>query len=108
MSLLKSVLIKSVGVPAGFHTVTNVTFNKGSEMSNVAVASYFSQDVYAAGAVPLAQSNVVISGLPAAGQDMWEFADASLSKKAPADADKSAVIDQFQASPYAFAGATIV
>jgi hypothetical protein len=109
MSLLKIVLIKSVGVPASFHTVTNVTLNKSSDNASVNIASYYSQDVYAAGANPLAQSTVIVAALPKDGQDVWAFADEFLAKAAPDGADTSAVLEQFSAvNPYVFAGATIV
>jgi len=109
MSLLKSVLIKSIGVPADFHTVTNVTLNKSSENASINIASYYTQEVYAAGAQALAQSTIQVNGAPEANQDVWAFADAALAKAAPAGTDPAAILEQFAAiNPYVFAGATIV
>jgi len=110
--LKKVVLIKSTGVPASFHTVTNLTVNKAGagglpSSTNVVVASYYSEEAYSAGANSLASTTIQVPGIPA-GEDMWEFADAALAKAAPIGADTSAEIAHFAAqNPYVFAGATI-
>jgi hypothetical protein len=109
MSLKKQVLVKATGVPAGFHTVSNVTLDKLSSKISIAVQSYYSQESYNAGAMIVASVTIVLDGLPEVGRDVWAYADARLAAPVPPGGDDTAEIVQFAAqNPYAFAGATIV
>jgi hypothetical protein len=102
MSLQKDYEVPSTGATASYHVVQQVTLDKVMTQTIAAVASYLSADAKAAGKLALYSQQVALKGLPAAGQDAFEFAESELVAQAP-DGPPSGAVNR-----YAFAGAQIV
>lgn len=108
--LKKIVKIASNGVPAEVHVIDAVQLNKSAAQTTVTVFSYFDQQALKDGLQYVAQSSIVIKGIPAKGADVWDFAESELVKEKPADESTDTAPPYFQngLSRYAFAGAEIV
>ncbi|WP_186083653.1 hypothetical protein [Burkholderia gladioli] len=105
--LKKSLTVKASGVPATIHVADNVAINYATNRTNVDVTSFYNEDAQANGLTPLNKATVTLEGIPAAGQDARDFAEAELIKAAPAGTTVKEVLESFGMDRYAFQGATL-
>ncbi|POR46752.1 hypothetical protein B0G62_12268 [Paraburkholderia eburnea] len=108
MALKKEILIAAVGAPATIHRVDSVTINKLGNTTVANISSFYSTSALSQGLQPLAQISMPLEGLPAKGQDAWEFAEAALAAAAPDGETVEAVIGQQGVDRYIFASAEIL
>jgi hypothetical protein len=108
MALKKQILIAANGAPATVHRVDNVTLNKLPTASIAVVSCFYSMDALTQGLNPLAQVSIQLDGLPAKGQDAFDFAEAALAAAAPAGVTVDTSIHQYGADRYTFAGAEVI
>ncbi|WP_027818839.1 hypothetical protein [Paraburkholderia bannensis] len=108
MALKKEVLIAACGAPATIHRVDSVTLNKQANSTVATVSSFYNTAALSQGLQPLAQMAIQLDGLPAKGQDAWEFAETALVAAAPDGTTVDAVIQQYGVDRHVFAGAEIL
>ncbi len=108
MALKKEILIAATGAPATVHRVDSVTLNKIANTTIAVVSCFYSSTALAQGLNPLAQLSIQLDGLPAKGQNGFDFAEASLAAAAPDGATVDPVIHQFGVDRYTFAGAEVI
>jgi len=105
MSLKKTILIQSHGVPASIHRVSQVSVNTdletGKKTSSVVVKSFFNEEAAASGLQPLSVKTIYLQEAPE-GQDVKSFAEGALVAAQPENAGI------FAAERYAFEGAEII
>ncbi|CAB3688782.1 hypothetical protein LMG24238_03003 [Paraburkholderia sediminicola] len=102
MPLEKDYITPSTGAVASYHLVQQVSLDKVSTATNATVSSYLSKDAVDAGKFAMYTQQVMLAGLPADGQNAFDYAEAQLVAAPPADAGAPSV------NRYVFAGATIV
>ncbi|MBW0450831.1 hypothetical protein [Paraburkholderia phenoliruptrix] len=102
MPLQKDYETPSTGALASYHVVQQVSLDYVSTLTGVTVASYLSKEAKDAGRFPMYAQQIQIAGLPEAGADAREFAEAQLVAAIPADATAQT------ANRYAFSGAQVV
>lgn len=108
MALKKDVLIAACGAPASIHRIDAITLNKQGNTTVATVSSFYNTAALSQGLQPLAQISMPLEGLPAKGQDAWEFAEAALTEAAPEGTNVDAVIQQYSVDRHVFAGAEIL
>jgi hypothetical protein len=108
MALRKEVVVALNGAPATVHRVDNVTLNKLTNATFAVVSCFYSADALKQGLNPLAQVSIQLEGMPANGQDAFDFAEAALAAAAPDDVTVNPFVTQFGADRYAFAGADVL
>lgn len=80
----KDVVTPSTGAVAAVSVVVQVSLDyTGATATDAYVSSYLSADMYAAGKNPLQTQQIRLEGLPAAGQDARDYAEALLVQAVP-------------------------
>ncbi|MCE4541387.1 MULTISPECIES: hypothetical protein [unclassified Caballeronia] len=80
----KDVVTPSTGAVAAVHVVMQVSLDyTGAGATDAYVSSYLSQEMYEAGKFPLQTQQIRLDGLPAAGQDPRDYAEALLVQPVP-------------------------
>lgn len=108
MALKKEILVASIGAPATIHRVDSVMLNKVAKSTIVVLSSFYGTSALAQLLNPLAQVSIELDGMPAKGQDAFEFAEAQLVMAAPDGVNTEPVIQQYTVDRYAFAGAEVL
>lgn len=103
MSIQFSYTTPNTGAVANYHVVQQISLDYVSSNTNVQVASYVSQDAYAAGKFPVYNQSIQIAGLPVTTADPMDTVQADLIAAAPTDGTASTSPNR-----YLFAGATVV
>lgn len=102
MPLEKDYTTPSTGAVASYHVVQQVSLDNVSKTTNATVSSYLSKDAVDAGKFAMYTQQIMLTGLPADGQNAFDYAEAQLVAAQPADTGTPSV------NRYVFAGAMIV
>jgi hypothetical protein len=105
MSLKKTVVISSIGVPASHHVIRRLTVDLDSGQTTIEVASYYDAEVAQRGAQSIGIATVVVDAIPADGKDLKAFCERTLTEPMPANADE---IQARSPNRFVLAGAEIV
>lgn len=104
MPIQQDYVTPSTGAVASYHVVQQVSLDStNGGQTGATVLSYLSKDAVASGKFPMYTQQIQISGLPAKGQDAWDYAYATLVAAAPTDGTANAFTNR-----YVFAGASLV
>jgi hypothetical protein len=98
----------ATGAHAMYHVVQKVDLDRVSNMTTAVVSSYLSVDAKSAGKHPIYTQQIQVSGLPAKGQDAFDFSEAELVAPAPASQPPQPAAPFIGVNRYLFAGAAIV
>lgn len=110
MAIKKDITLDSTGGTAGFHFIASANVDRVAKNTTVQVQSYVSEDTYKAGKQPVSFGGTVSLGvMPAAGEDVFEFAEKALVAAIPEGVtDPTPMFGSMMLSRYALAGGEIV